>query len=160
MERPPSPLLNKRHIPLAVKHCLDNGRDSMFILLDKSFKNKNLHAMDMPKATTLEIKRGPLNEHVATSHVLSSILGSLEFVSLQTTYFYEGYNHLLNLVVILFERTDVNAYVYHKHYKSHSSMVAGTLQLEQLCPMFGGEDGDYTTMDSCKMKFPWSSLGP
>jgi hypothetical protein len=32
----------------------------MFILLDKSFKNKNLHAMDMPEATTLEIKQGPL----------------------------------------------------------------------------------------------------
>src|SRR5919204_4131996 len=70
------PCSNKRHVPLAIKHCLDNGRDSMFILLDKSFKNKSLHAMDMPKATTLEIKQGSLNEHVANSHILSLILGS------------------------------------------------------------------------------------
>jgi hypothetical protein len=29
-----------------------------------------------------------------------------------------------------------------------------SLQLELYCPMLGGEDGNYTTIDSYMMKFP------
>jgi hypothetical protein len=87
--------------------------------------------MDMPKATTLETKQGSANEHVTfsfeTSHISCSLLGSLEFVLLQTTCPYEDHNHLLILVCKLFKRMVVDAFIYHKYCKSYSGTVALTL---------------------------------
>ena len=50
---------------------------------------------------------------------------------LSTTCFYEDPNHLLILVFKLFKRMVVDAFVYHKYYKSHSCTKVLTLQLEQ-----------------------------
>jgi hypothetical protein len=114
---------------------LNGGRDSMLILQDISLKEQNFHAMDMPKATTLETKQESTNEHVhfsfETSHVPCSFLRSLEFVSLLTTCPYEDPNHLLILVSKLFKGMVVDAYVYHKHCKYHSGTMKLALQLEQ-----------------------------
>jgi hypothetical protein len=54
----------------------------------------------------------------------------------------------------------VDVFIYHKHCKSWGSTMVLTLQLEHSCQMFGGKAGNYTTIDSCKRKFPWSSLRP
>jgi hypothetical protein len=64
----------------------------------------------------------------------------------------------LILVSKLFKRMVVDAFIYHKYCKSRSCIMALTLQLEQKCSILCGEVGNYTTNDSCKMKFPRSSL--
>ena len=74
--------------------------------------------------------------------------------------FHEDHNHLLILVSKLFKRMVVDAFVYHKYYKSHSCTVVLTLQLERNYSMLCGEARNYTTNDSCKTKFLWSSLRP
>ena len=71
---------------------------------------------------------------------------------------YEDHNHLSILILKLFKRMVVDAFVYHKYCKSPSCIVAQTLQLEQKCSILCGEVWNNTTNDSCKMKFPRSSL--
>ena len=71
---------------------------------------------------------------------------------------YEDHNHLSILVLKLFKRMVVDAFIYHKYYKSRSCIVALTLQLERKCSILCGEVRNTTTNDSCKMKFPRSSL--
>ena len=79
-------------------------------------------------------------------------------ILLSATCFHEDHNHLLILVSKLFKRMVVDAFVYHRYCKSCSCIVALTLQLERKCSILCGEVGNYTTNDSCKMKFPRSSL--
>jgi len=91
--------------------------------------------MDIPSASTLETKEmNSTDEHESfsfeTPHVSCSLLKSLEFILLKTTSSDEDPNLLLLLVSKLFRRMVVDAYVYHKHCKSHSSNVLLTLQLE------------------------------
>jgi len=81
-------------------------------------------------------------------------------ILLSATCFHEDHNHLLILVSKLFKRMVVDAFVYHKYCKSRSCIVVLTLQLERKHSMLCGEAGNYTTNDSCKMKFLWSSLRP
>ena len=73
---------------------------------------------------------------------------------------YEDHNHLSILILKLFKRMVVDAFVYHKYCKSPSCIVAQTLQLEQKCSILCGEVWNNTTNDSCKMKFTRSSLRP
>jgi hypothetical protein len=128
-----------------------------------SFENENFCAMDILETPTLEAKRrDSINEHESftfeTPRVSCSLPKALEFVS--ATCSYEDHNRLLILIHKLFKRMVVDAFIYHKYCKSRSGTVALTLQLELYCPMLGGEDGNYTTIVSYKMKFLWSSLRP
>ena len=121
--------------------------------------------MDIPVASTLETKEmNSIDEHESlsfeTPHVSCSLLESLEFVLLKTTCSYEYPNHFLVLLSKLFRRMVVDAFIYHKYCKSHSGIVVLTLQLERKCPMLGGQARNYTTTDSCRTKFPQSSLRP
>ena len=52
---------------------------------------------------------------------------------ISTMCYYEDPNHLLILVIKLFKRIVVDAFVYKKHYKSRSCTMVLTLQLEQNC---------------------------
>ena len=52
-------------------------------------------------------------------------------ILLSDTCSYEDANHLLILISKLFRRMVVDAFVYHKYCKSHSCIVALTLQLER-----------------------------
>jgi hypothetical protein len=72
---------------------------------------------------------------------------------------YEDPNYLLILVLKLFRRMAIDAFVYHKYCKSHSCIMALILQPKQKCSILCGEVGNYTN-DSCKMKFPRSSVLP
>ena len=54
-------------------------------------------------------------------------------ILLSTTCIYEDPNLLLILAHKLFKRVIVDAFVYHKHCKSCSSIVVLTLQLEHYC---------------------------
>jgi hypothetical protein len=54
-------------------------------------------------------------------------------IVLSTTCSYEDHNHSSILVYKLFRRMVVDAFVYHKYYKSHGCIVVLTLQLEQSC---------------------------
>jgi hypothetical protein len=141
---------------------LDDGRDSTLIMHDGSFEKENFCAIDMLKAPTLETKKNSAIEHESfffeTPHISCSRLESLEFVVLSVACCYEEDNHPSLLVSKLFHRMVVDVFVYHKYCRSHSSTVVLTLQLEQRCFMLGGKAGNYTTIDSCKMKFPKSSL--
>ena len=81
--------------------------------------------MDIPLESTLETKEMNSTDEqesfaFETPHVSCSLLESLEFVLLKTTSSYEDPNHLLLLVSKLFKRMVVDAFVYHKYYKSHS----------------------------------------
>ena len=86
-------------------------------------------------APTLELKKNDsTNKHECSSfetpHIPCSLLESLELITLSATRFYEDHNHLLVLVYKLFRRMAVDAYVYHKYYKSRGYIVVLTLQLE------------------------------
>ena len=85
--------------------------------------------MDISKAPTLETK-----EHESfsfeTLHVSCSCLESPESVVLSASYCYEEDNRSSLLVSKLFRRMVVDVFVYHKYYKSRSSTVVLTLQLE------------------------------
>ena len=81
-------------------------------------------------------------------------------IFLSATCFHGDHNHLLILVSKLFKRMVVDAFVYQRYCKSRSCIMALTLQLEQKCSILCGEVGNYTTNDSCKMKFPRSSIWP
>ena len=94
--------------------------------------------MDIPATSTLETKKmNSIDKHESfsfeTPHVSCSLLESLEFVLLKTTCSYKDPNLLLILVHKLFRRMVVDAYIYHKHCKSHSGTVVLTLQLEHYC---------------------------
>ena len=96
---------------------------------------QNLCAMDNLGAPTLELKKNDsTNEHESfsfeTPHVSCSLLESLEFVVLSTACCYEEDNLPSLLVAKLFRRMIVDVFVYHKYYKSHSSIAVLTLQLE------------------------------
>ena len=91
--------------------------------------------MDIPSASTLETKEmNSIDEHESfsfeTPHVSCSLLKSLEFILLKTTSSDEDPNLLLLLVSKLFRRMVVDAFIYHKYYKSHNGIVVPTLQLE------------------------------
>ena len=91
--------------------------------------------MDKLEAPTLELKMyDSTNEHESFSfefpRVSCSLLESQEFITLSVTRFYEDPNLLLILVCKLFKRMVVDAFVYDKFCKSHSSTVVLTLQLE------------------------------
>ena len=92
-------------------------------------ENENFCAMDISKVPTLETE-----EHESfsfeTLHVSCSCLESPEFVVLSAACCYEEDNHPSLLVSKLFRRRVVDVFVYHKYYKSHSSTVVLTLQLE------------------------------
>ena len=105
-------------------------------LLDISPKKEDFCAMDIPIAPTLETKKeDSTDEHeifsFETPQGSSSLLESLEFMSLSTMCFYEDDNHLSVLVLKLFRRMVVDAFVYHKYYKSCGCTMALTLQLER-----------------------------
>jgi len=98
-KRPSSPSLEPKPCPSSHPNVvLNDGKNSMLILHNKSLRNKNSCAMDM---------------------------------LLSTPRSYEEHNHLSLLVYKLFRRMVVYAFVYHKYYKSCSSTVALSLQLEQ-----------------------------
>jgi hypothetical protein len=123
-ERPSSPSLKLKPCPSGHQNVvLDNGRDSA----DLFFEKENFCAMDNPLAPTLETKKDTTYEHESftfeTPQDSCSLLESPEFVSFMTTCYYEDPNH--------FRRMDVDAFVYQKYCKSHSSTVALTLQLER-----------------------------
>jgi hypothetical protein len=89
-------------------------------------EKENFCAMDNPLAPTLETeKKDSAVEHKSfsfeTPHVSCSLLESLEFISLKTSCFYEDHNHLLILVIKLFKRMVVDAFVYHKFCKFYRS---------------------------------------
>ena len=118
--------------------------------------------IEQPSPPSLEPKLGPFGY---PNVVLNSGLHSTDVflenknlcatdILLGTTCFHEDHNHLLILLSKLFKRMVVDAFVYHKYCKSRSCIVALTLQLEQKCSILCGEVGNYTTIDSCKMKFP------
>ena len=52
-------------------------------------------------------------------------------ILLSATGFHEDPNHLFIFVSKLFKRMVVDAFIYHKYYKSHSGIVVLILQLEQ-----------------------------
>jgi hypothetical protein len=88
--------------------------------------------MDILETPTLEAKRrDSINRHESftfeTPHVSCSFSKSPEFVVLSTICFDEDHNHLLILVYRLFKKMVVNAYVYHKYYRSCGSIVVLTL---------------------------------
>jgi len=98
-------------------------------------ENKNLCAMDIPKAPTLETEKKDFAiEHEGlsfeTPRISCLLLESPEFIVLSATCCYEEDNHPSLLVCKLFKMMVVDAFVYHKHFKSHSSTMALTLQLE------------------------------
>jgi hypothetical protein len=137
--------------------ALDSDWDSTLTRHDR------FRAMDMPKAPNLETKDSTIKHEcfsLVTLHFSCSLVESLEFDVLSTTCNYEDPNHLSLLVYKLFRRMVMDAYIYHKYCKSHYCTMVLSLQLELYYPMLGGEDGNYTTIDSCMMKFPRSSLRP
>jgi len=120
----------------------------------------------VPSSLLLELKQCPSGHpNVVLKNGLHSTNVFLENknfcamdILLSATCFHEDHNHLLILVSKVFKRMVVDAFVYHKYCKSHSCIVVLTLQLERKHSMLCGEAGNYTTNDSCKMKFPRSSL--
>ena len=160
-KHPPSPSLVPRPCPSGQQNTiLDSGRESAMIL-----HNENSYAMDSLETPTLESKRrDSINKHESftfeTPRISCSLSKTPEFISLSTKCIYEDCNHLLILVSKLFKRIVVDAFVYHKYYKSRCCTMALTLQLERQRYMLGGEPGNYTTIYSYKMKFPRSSLRP
>ena len=127
MKHPPSPSLEPKSYPFVHPNVVvDSGRDATLIL------QENFYAMDIPTASSLETKEmNSTNKHesfsVETPHVSCSLLESLEFVLLKTTCPYEDPNLILILVIILFRRMVVYAFVDHKFCKSHSCIVVLTL---------------------------------
>ena len=92
--------------------------------------------MDKLNAPTLELEMNDsTNEHESFSFeflcVSCSLLESLELIMLSATHFYEDHNHLLLLVSKLFRKMVVDAFIYHKYYKSRSCTMVPTLQLER-----------------------------
>ena len=71
---------------------------------------------------------------------------------------YEDHNHLLILILKLFKRMVVDAFVYHKYCKPRSCIMALTFQLERKCSILCGKVRNNTTNDSDKLKFLRSSL--
>jgi len=127
---------------VSLKLACENEHPSSLILEQKPcpsghqnivLENENFCAMDNPKAPTLEFKETP--------HVSCSLLELLELTVLRASRSYEDPNHLLILVHKLFKRMVVDAYVYHKHCKSRSSMMAIPLQLKHKSLMLGGNTG-------------------
>jgi hypothetical protein len=154
----PSPLLEPKSCPSGHPNIvLGSDRDSTLTLHDR------FHAMDMPKAPNLETNDSTVKHECfsfATLHFSCSLVESPEFVVLSTTCNYEDPNHLSLLVYKLSRRMVVDAYIYHKYCKSRGCTMVLSLQLELYYPMLGGEDGNYTTIDSFMMKFLRSSLRP
>ena len=132
---PLSPSLELKTCPSDHPNIVFNsGLDSS----DASLENKNSCAMDIRETPTLESKRrDSTNEHerfsFETPRVSCSLLESLELITLSATCLYEDHNHLLVLICKLFKRMVVDASIYYKYCKSHSSTVVLTLQLEQKC---------------------------
>ena len=124
IERTPSPSLEPKSCPSGHPNIvLDSGRDSTLIL------HKKIYAMDNPSAPTLETKKKDSTvEHESfsfeTPHVSCSFLESLEFISLKTTCSYKDANLLLILVHKLYRRMVVDAFIYHKYFKSRSCTMA------------------------------------
>ena len=109
--------------------------------------NKNFYAMDIPSASTLETSEmNSTDKHESFSFETPpdscSLLESPEFILLKTTCFHEDHNRISILVCKLFKRMVVDAFVYHKYYKSHGCTVKPTLQLELQRSMFGGKAGN------------------
>jgi hypothetical protein len=103
---------------------------------DITLEKENLWAMDKLETSTLELKMNDsTNEHESPSfefpRVSCSLLASLELITLSATCFYKDPNLLSILVCELFKRMVVDAFVYHKYYRSHGSIVVLTLQLER-----------------------------
>ena len=134
---PSAPSLERKPCPSGHKTiALDNDRDSTLFSHDISIKEENFYAMDISKAPTLETEENDSTiEHESfcfkTPHVSRSRLESLEFVVLSAACCYKEDNHPSLLVSQLFRRMVVDVFVYHKYYKSRSSTVVLTLQLEQ-----------------------------
>jgi hypothetical protein len=158
---------------LELKQCLsdqptvvpENDRDSTLFPHDIFLTKENSYDMDISKAPTLKTEENDFTiEHESfsfmTPHVSCSHLESPEFVVLSVACYYEEDNHPSLLVSKFFRRMVVDVFVYLKFCKSLSSTVVLTLQLERYRFMLGGEAGNYTTIDSCRTKFPRSSLRP
>jgi len=132
-ECPLSPLLEPKPCPSGHQNVdLDNDEDSTLPLHDISPKNKNCCAMDNLRAPTLEVKKNnSTNKHEGfpfeTPKVSCSLLESLQLITLSATRLYEDHNHLLVLVFKLFRRMVVDAFIYHKYYKSRSGIIVLTL---------------------------------
>ena len=128
IERPSSPSLELEPCPSSHQNvALDSGRGSTLPLHDISCKKENI-GMDILVAPTLESKRKDSTyEHESfafkTPSDSCSLLESLEFMLLRAMCFYEDRNHLLIPVSKLFNRMVVDAFVYHKHCKSHGCSV-------------------------------------
>jgi uncharacterized protein (UPF0262 family) len=91
--------------------------------------------MDMPKAPTLETKKKDSTfEHesfsLETPRISCSLLESPEFVVLSVACCYEEDNLPSLLVSKTFRRMVIDAFICHKYYKSCSSTVVLTLQVE------------------------------
>ena len=94
--------------------------------------------MDNLRAPTLELeKNDSTSKHEGFSFetplISCSLLESLELITLSATCLYEDHNHLLVLICKLFKRMVVDASIYYKYCKSHSSTVVLTLQLQHNC---------------------------
>jgi hypothetical protein len=119
--------------------------------------------MDMPKAPTLETQENDFTiKHESfsfeTPHFSCSLLEPPEFVVLSTICSHEDHNHLMILVYKLFKRMVVDDYVYHKYWRSRGCIMVLILQLEHYYQMFGGKAGKFTSIDSCKRRFPQVKL--
>ena len=92
-EKPSSPSLELKQCPSGRQNVvLDSGRDSTLIMHDLSLENKNLCAMDISKAATLETE-----EHESfsfeTLHVSCSCFESPEFIVLRAACCYKTTTH-------------------------------------------------------------------
>jgi hypothetical protein len=126
----PSPLLESKSCPSGHPNVvLDSDRESTLILCDR------FCAMDMPKAPTLETKKNSANEHGNFSfkipHISCSFSESPKFDLLSTSCTHENHNLLFLLVHKLFKKAVVDAYIYHKYYRSRGYIVVLTLQLQR-----------------------------
>jgi hypothetical protein len=126
--RPPSETEHPLSTSLDLEPCPSGYPD---IILKKD----NLCAMDIPKAPTLETKKKDFDvEHESfffeTPHASCSRFESRESIVLSAACSYKDHNHLLILVIKLFTRMVVDVFIYHKCYRSRSSTVTLTLQLE------------------------------
>ena len=90
--------------------------------------------MDISKAILGTKKKDPIVEHESfsfeTPQVSCLLSEAPELILFSTECSYLDHNLLLILVHKLFKRMVVDAFVYHKHCKSHSSTMVLTLQLE------------------------------
>jgi len=90
--------------------------------------------MDISKETLGIKKKEPIVEHerfsFETPQVSYSLSEAPELILFSNKCSHQDHNLLLILVLKLFKRMVVDAFVYHKDCKSHSSTMVLTLQLE------------------------------